>query len=56
MDQKHQLDLHYPDGLPPIFPTCLACFVHIKSLLIYYIETVNYGAFEEGKKGVCTVD
>lgn len=50
VDQKHQLHLHYLDGFPPIFVTFLACFVHIQSLLIYYIQTVKYGAFEEGKK------
>lgn len=39
VDQKHQLHLHYLDGFPPIFITCLACFVHMQSLLIYYIQT-----------------
>lgn len=47
VDQKHQLHLHYLDGFPPIFVTFLACFVHIQSLLIYYIQNSTVKSFEE---------
>lgn len=55
VNQRHRLDLDCLAGFSPIFITCLTCFVHMQSLLIYYIQTVKYGAFVD-KKGVCTAD
>lgn len=53
VNQRHRLDRDCLAGFPPSFITCLACFVHMQPLLIYYIWAVKYGAFVD-KKGFCT--